>query len=684
MKGNGRKKRKREKVEVESGEEGKREEEGRSEKRLKKEKKERKKDMKKKHKKHRKSNVEVQEEVEEEAAAVESDARAKAQFEDAGEKETKTSTPLIGEPPQPKKKEKRKKRMSETGPVSTEASEPAPPPKHLSILEKLRKVKEKVSSASTSSTTPADADATVEDIEARVNNEAREQLPAPAGLEPIPQPPLTKATKPQIPLSSALPAWLANPITVDPSATQPFSEITCISQRLHSRLSALSITSAFAVQSATIPLLLSPDAGDICISAATGSGKTLAYVLPIVQTLSTRVVTRLRAVIVVPTRELVSQVHAVARSLSTGTGLKIGTAVGSKALSLEQAQLVGEDSNSGSKIDVLVCTPGRLVEHIKTTKRFTLKFLKWLVIDEADRLLAQSFQEWVSTLIGEIERVDASAQEEKLSSILEDLGIRRKPPGSRVRKVILSATMTRDAGKLSDLKLRKPSMIAVESEPLPISDVNTKTDREEQDLPDETFTLPPTLHELLLPIPDASLKPLHLLTYLQTLPPPTPQAIIFTSSNSTATRLSTLLSTFSSHPAAPSPAASWVTKCLTSETPRKQRARYIRAFTKGEASILVCSDLVARGLDIENVAVVINYEVPASVRGYVHRVGRTARAGRKGMAVSLVEEKEAGWFRAKIGGRGVVRSGGAIEKRRLDVPAKDMGWRGVYEEVLFG
>ena len=100
--------------------------------------------------------------------------------------------------------------------------------------------------------------------------------------------------------------------------------------------------------------------------------------------------------------------------------------------------------------------------------------------------------------------------------------------------------------------------------------------------------------------------------------------------------------------------------------------------------ILVCSDLVARGLDIENVAVVINYEVPASVRGYVHRVGRTARAGRKGMAVSLVEEKEAGWFRAKIGGRGIVRSGGAIEKGRLEVPAEGMGWRGVYEEVLFG
>jgi len=684
VKGNGKKKRKREKVEVESGDEGKRREEGRSEKRLKKEKKERKKEMKK-HKNRRKSNAEVQEEAEEEPA-VESDARSKAQIEDAEEKETKTAAPLTGKSPQTKKKEKKKKRKAEAGPVSTEASEPAlPPPKHLSILEKLRKVKEKAkekgSSASTF-TTPADA--TAEETEARVNNEAKEQLPAPAGLEPIPQPPLTNATKSHIPLSSALPAWLANPITVNPSRTQPFSEITCISQRLHSRLSALSITSAFAVQTAAIPLLLSPDAGDVCISAATGSGKTLAYVLPIVQALSTRVVTRLRAVIVVPTRELVSQVHAVARSLSTGTGLKIGTAVGSKALSLEQAQLVGEDGSGGSKIDVLVCTPGRLVEHIKTTKGFTLKFLKWLVIDEADRLLAQSFQEWVSTLIGEIERVDASAQEEKLSSILEDLGIRRKPPGSMVRKVVLSATMTRDAGKLSDLKLRKPSMIAVESEPLPISDGNTKPDGEEQDLPDETFTLPPTLQEILLPILDTSLKPLHLLTYLQTLPPPTPQAIIFTSSNSTTIRLSTLLSTFSSHPAAPSPAASWVTKCITSETPRKQRAHHIRAFTKGEAGILVCSDLVARGLDIENVAVVINYEAPASVRGYVHRVGRTARAGRKGMAVSLVEEKEAGWFRTKIGGMGVVRSGGAIEKRRLDIPAEGMGWRGVYEDVLFG
>ncbi|CAZ85550.1 unnamed protein product [Tuber melanosporum] len=606
------KKRKREKVEVEGVEEKS------SEKRLKKEKKERKERKEngkneKEKKKRRKSNVEVKEET-----VAENDAGAKVQIEDEEEMETEQPTPPIEEPSQLKKKEK-KKPKPEVGPESTEASEPVPPPKHLAILEKLRKVKEKVSSASTSTTTPADTAA--KDSEAGVNGEEKVQLPAPAGLEPIPQPPLTKAAKPQIPLSSALPQWLANPITVDPSRTQPFSEITCVSQKLHSRLSALSMTSAFPVQSAVIPLLLSPDSGDICISAATGSGKTLAYVLPIVQALSTRVVTRLRAVIVVPTRELVSQVHSVACSLSTGNSLKIGTAVGSKALPLEQAQLVGEGGNGGSKIDVLVCTPGRLVEHIKTTKGFTLKFLRWLVIDEADRLLAQSFQEWVSTLIGEIERVDVSAQEEKFNSVLEDLGIRLKPPGSRVRKVVLSATMTRDAGKLSDLKLRKPSMIAT---------------------------------------------------------------IIFTSSNSTATRLSTLLSTFSSHPAAPPPATSWITKCITSETPRKQRARYIHAFTKGEAGILVCSDLVARGLDIENVAIVINYEVPASVRGYVHRVGRTARAGRNGVAVSLVGEKEAGWFWAKVGGRGVVRSGGTIEKRRLEVPAEGVGWRGAYEEVLFG
>ncbi|KAG0641604.1 P-loop containing nucleoside triphosphate hydrolase protein [Tuber brumale] len=633
-----RKKRKRENVEIEGVEEKS------SEKRLKKEKKERKerkkkekkerkekeerkakkerkgnekseKKEKKEKKKRRKSDIEVEEE-----AVAENDAGAKVQIEDEEEKETEQPTPPIEEPSQPKKKEKKKKRKSEVGPESAEASEPVPLPKHFAILEKLRKVKEKVSSASTSTTIAADT--TAKDAEAGTNDEGEVQLPAPAGLEPIPQPPLTKATKPHVPLSSALPQWLANPIAVGPSKTQPFSEITCISQKLHSRLSALSMANAFPVQSAVIPLLLSPDSGDICISAATGSGKTLAYVLPIVQALSTRVVTRLRAVIVVPTRELVSQVHSVACSLSTGTSLKIGTAVGSKALSLEQAQLVvGEGGSGGSKIDVLVCTPGRLVEHIKTTKGFTLKFLKWLVIDEADRLLAQSFQEWASTLIGEIERVDASAQEEKFNSVLEDLGIRRKPPGSRVRKVVLSATMTRDAGKLSDLKLRKPSMIA---------------------------------------------------------------AIIFTSSNSTAARLSTLLSTFSSHPAAPPPAASWITKCITSETPWKRRARYIRAFTKGEAGILVCSDLVARGLDIENVAVVINYEVPASVRGYVHRVGRTARAGRKGVAVSLVGEKEAGWFRAKVGGKGVVRSGGAIEKRRLEVPAEGVGWRGVYEEVLFG
>ncbi|RPA90665.1 DEAD-domain-containing protein [Choiromyces venosus 120613-1] len=663
VKDDGKKKRKREKVDVDSGREG---EEELSEKRAKKEKKERKKEKKEKKerkKKRRKSEVEVGAKVEE------GDAEAQVQIEDE-ENKTKKPTPPTEELSEPKKKrEKKKKRKSEVDPESTEVSEPAPLPKHLSILEKLRKVKERVSSTSTPTT---DAPATTE---------AQEQLPAPAGLEPIPQPPLTKSTKPPIPLSSALPPWLANPITINPTSTQLFSEITCISPKLQSRLSALSMNSAFAVQSAVIPRLLSIDGGDMCISAATGSGKTLAYVLPIIQALSNRVVTRLRAVVVVPTRELVSQVHSVARSLSTGTGLKIGTAVGSKALSLEQAQLVDEEEGA-SKVDVLVCTPGRLVEHIKTTKGFTLRYLKWLVIDEADRLLAQSFQEWVSTLIGEIERGDVSVQGEGMERVLEDLGIRRKPPGSSVRKVVLSATMTRDAGKLSDLKLRKACMISVESEPPPVPQGKDNGEGEEEE---ETFTLPPTLQELLIPITDTSLKPLTLVSYLLTLPP-IPQVLIFTSSNTTATRLSTLLSSFSSHPSLPptSPAASWLTQAITSETPQKHRTRSIRAFKKREVGILVCSDLVARGLDIENVEVVMNYEVPVSVRGYVHRVGRTARAGRKGLAVSLVGEKEAGWFWKKVGGKGVRRSSGIEKVGGVEFPGEGMGWRGVFEQVLYG
>lgn len=136
---------------------------------------------------------------------------------------------------------------------------------------------------------------------------------------------------------------------------------------------------------------------DLCINSPTGSGKTLAYALPIVQLLSTRVVRCLRALVVVPTRDLALQVKRVFDAIASPLGLRVGLAVGQSSVADEIAELVhapecdagmcydAEDvslrvrSGLRSKVDILVATPGRLMDHINTTKGFTLEHLYYLV-----------------------------------------------------------------------------------------------------------------------------------------------------------------------------------------------------------------------------------------------------------------------------------------------------------------
>lgn len=221
------------------------------------------------------------------------------------------------------------------------------------------------------------------------------------------------------------------------------SSILISSLLLHQPLSLL------AVQATVIPLLLSTplsrslyphsSISDLCISAPTGSGKTLSYVIPILEVLRRRKVKKLRALVLLPTRDLVSQVKETfdlinKNLISEEEELKIGICTGNSSFIQEQNSLVEkklnfnsndldfddqdslslnssspttkENSNRfiySSKVDILLSTPGRLIDHLKSTKGFDLKHLRFLVIDEADRLMGQSFQEWIGRLEEEID-----------------------------------------------------------------------------------------------------------------------------------------------------------------------------------------------------------------------------------------------------------------------------------------
>jgi ATP-dependent RNA helicase DDX51/DBP6 len=611
---------------------------------------------------------------------------------------------------------------------------------------------------------------------------------------PLPQP-LPAPEVEYRPTFSALPQWLAKPTVISSKTRVPFSSLN-IHPKLLQQIENKGFKDAFAVQSAIIPLLLPGPQhhfGDVCVSAATGSGKTLGYVLPIIQSLRGSVVTKLRCLIIVPTRELVGQVREVAEQCAVGTGIKIGTALGSRSLHLEQSLLVNttnfynpagyerlqakgrEELRSGgprneqllgdclhvlpghvpsfsSNVDILICTPGRLVDHIKSTRGFSLKDTEWLVIDEADRLLDQSFQQWAATVVHEIESNRTPAELSAYDQIVRNLGYPEARKG--ITKIILSATMTRDLAKLSSLKLSRPKLIIVQDETA--LEIRYPGDAAEEPVDRaEVYDLPATLHEFAIPVGDGSEKALILLDLLRTrimkekgpdaskpglhaltntrrqraavsitassiesdslsessqasdasssdgtvsehfdqeadrdaryTPPNTAKSLaaeqtakvlIFTKDNENASRLSHLLGIL--HPAYAKTIGT-LTKSSTSTVGRKVLA----AFRRGKTSILVASDRASRGLDVPDLTHVINYDIPRSITAYIHRVGRTARAGKKGEAWTLFTNSEGKWFWNTIAKAPKMNRGKKkVERVRPDRSAINDGMRSAYEAAL--
>lgn len=621
------------------------------------------------------------------------------------------------------KKPKKRKRDADTqdNPVQEEAETPK---KHKTVLSKFEKVSKKVKEQPQKELDDA------EEGKPEVVLRDLQPLPQPA---PVPEPSFK-------PTFSVLPIWLAQPITVEASKRVPFNKLG-VEPSFVKKLEKHGYSEALAVQSALLPMLqpgYDQHVGDICVSARTGSGKTMAYLLPIAEALKDRTTPVLSAIIVVPTRQLVDQAVQVAEELCAGTKIKVGAAVGSVPLATEQKQLVkvraqydpkraallhekvkreretGFVENQGfvddlmtlpvdhvprydSGIDILICTPGRLVEHIESTTGFVLRSIRWLVIDEADQLLNQSFQGWSTILMGALHgetSEDMLDTQERLRKKRHIAG--RGPPlppssSCQMTKVILSATMEKDLTKLGALKLKRPILVSVQ-------------DEQEQHLSaieGDSFDLPSTLTEFAVPVGDGQKKPLYLLFLLLTnvfqatsgeehrqvrensgeedtsddsstngsdseieeKPSDKPsiakhknRVLIFTRSNENASRLSHLLSVLE-------PSFKDFLETMTPSSTAKASKKLLRSFSSGSVKILIASDAASRGLDIPDITHVINYDIPSSMTSYVHRVGRTARAGKAGEAWTLVTKSEAAWFWKQVAKGDNIRRGEKKVKR---------------------
>jgi len=321
-----------------------------------------------------------------------------------------------------------------------------------------------------------------------------------------------------------------------------------------------------AIQRETIPWAL--QGRDIIGLAETGSGKTGAFALPIVQRLLDNP-QRFYAVCLTPTRELCVQIGEQFEAI--GAGIKLQTAVIVGGL-----DMVTQAMALAKRPHVVIATPGRLVDHLENTKGFHLRTVKYLVMDEADRLLSMDF-------------------DEALDKILEVV------PRDR-NTFLFSATMTSKVSKLQRASLKRPVKV----------EVSTKHDT--------VKTL--VQNYIFLPYKFKYTYFAALIAHFQHY-----STMVFCDTCLSAQKLAIFLRHLG-----------WTSIALHGQMTQAQRLGALSAFKAKEKRMLICTDVASRGLDIPGVDLVINYDIPKNSKDYIHRVGRTARAGRAGRACTLVTQ----------------------------------------------
>lgn len=485
--------------------------------------------------------------------------------------------------------------------------------------------------------------------EAIKQSEPQESTPNESDTFPFPILGGQKFVEPQ-PIEMILPYWLANPEILSSDLSIPGTAITdlkYICETLQKNLKNMKIKNLFPVQEKIMPWILNAHnkpvpfrPKDICVSAVTGSGKTLSYSVPIVQYIvDNKIENQVKALIMLPVFELATQVAAVFDKLCNNLKVRCLLLTKHRDFAAEQRALLEKsiDGEYHSKVDIIISTGGRLVEHLFYTEGFNLKSLKFLVIDEADHAMSQVHNDWYHHLLQHL-GINNELQSNRLSyrdlmSLVKDDGSYKIP-----QKLLFSATLSQDPEKISTFNLFQPKLFttADNKEDL-IKYQERKLEEEQRGQFIGKYTTPSELKEFYT-ITEYKLKPLTLYGLIKKHN--WRRFLCFTNTVETSHRLSFVLQTLFG--------SDLVIEELSSLLPLKIRQRVLQRFSNGDVHGIICSDALSRGIDVPKVDAVISYDVPKHLKIYIHRIGRTARAGHEGTSVTLIAPDQINFFEKLI------------------------------------
>jgi ATP-dependent RNA helicase DDX24/MAK5 len=394
-------------------------------------------------------------------------------------------------------------------------------------------------------------------------------------------------------------------------------------------LSRLKFSHPTPIQSSAIPEILAGH--DVVGKASTGSGKTLAFGIPILETFLESPPKKAEdkvplALIISPTRELAHQISAHLTNLCSGDDFeapRIATITGGLSVQKQRRQL--------ETADIIVGTPGRLWEVISSGHGLlgSLKQIRFLVVDEADRLLSEGHYKELGEILDILDRKEVVEGEEAAPEPIT--------PNTQRQTLVFSATFHK--GLQQKLASKKPQgsgelMNNQQSMEYLLKKLHFREEKPKLIDANPTSQMASKLKEGLVECAGTE-KDLYLYSVLMFHPKQ--RALVFTNSISAVRRLTPFLVNLDL-PALP----------LHSQMPQKARLRSIERFTERPGSILVSTDVAARGLDIPGVELIVHYHLPRAADTYVHRSGRTARAAASGSSILICAPEEVAGVRRLV------------------------------------